>query len=106
MSKTGENPFTVWPFTRENIFLNRRFRFFAIIFVLIILGIAGTPYASADISITIVNPPDNGLAGNELKVVTAIDSTYEIANVTAIVEGREASLIFSSTAYPRSSVDK
>lgn len=55
--------------------------------------------ASAAINVNIIQPVENGLSGDDLKVIVTVTSTYEVRSVTAHVEDREVGLIFDEKAY-------
>ncbi|MBI2927072.1 MAG: hypothetical protein HYY24_15360 [Verrucomicrobia bacterium] len=53
----------------------------------------------ANINISFVQPAAAALVGDDLWAVVTVSSTFEIRSVVARVEDRQASLVFSSTAY-------
>jgi Bacterial Ig domain len=58
------------------------------------VSLADTP----TINITIAQPTEGALVGNDLKVLVTVSSTFEIKSVKASVDGRAADLSFFSTA--------
>ncbi len=53
----------------------------------------------ANINISIIQPAAAALVGDDLWAVVTVSSTFEIRSVVARVEDRQASLVFSPTAY-------
>ncbi len=60
------------------------------------------PLSSAlavEITIQIVQPADQAFVGTDLKVVATVQSLYQLTSVTAQVESRQASLVFSDSRW-------
>lgn len=53
----------------------------------------------ANITIGIVQPTAGLVVGDDLGIIAATSSTFEVRKVVAQVEGREVTLVFTSTAY-------
>lgn len=56
--------------------------------------------SSAEIRITVLQPSPGELSDDNLFISATVASTFELASVTASVEGREAKLVFTASAIP------
>ena len=54
---------------------------------------------TSNITINVIRPISDALVGDNLQVVVAVNSLYEVQTVKARVESRETDLVFSGTAY-------